>query len=72
MQQHDCLLQILIGHGPKHSQTVPDYTFVRVKTQIVAGRIPTGVKDGRFFRSKPQWATGTQRVIAGTYPAAEQ
>ena len=35
MQQEDCLLQILIGHGPKHSQTVPDYTSARVKTQSV-------------------------------------
>ena len=52
MQQHDCLLQILIGPGPKHSQTVPDYTCVRVKTQIVAERVPAGVKDGRSFLIK--------------------
>ena len=52
MQQHDYLLQTLIGPGPKHSQTVPDYTCVRVKTQIVAERVPTGVKDGRSFLIK--------------------
>ena len=65
MQQRNCLLQILIGPGPKHSQSVPDYTCVRAKTQIVAGRVPTGVKDGRSLLIKTE--TGTWNPTSYCY-----